>query len=53
MFGERACLSTQSAAAEVGERVLMGFRHAAKRSESEPTNPWIDRPSEARHRWSR
>ena len=25
----------------------MGFRHAAKRSESEPTNPWIDRPSEA------
>ena len=25
----------------------MGFRHAAKRSESEPTNPWIDRPSKA------
>lgn len=25
----------------------MGFRHAAKRSENEPTNPWIDPPSEA------
>src|SRR5664279_3988587 len=25
----------------------MGFRQAAKRTESEPTNPWIDRPSQA------
>ena len=25
----------------------MGFRHAAKRSQSEPTNPWIDQPSTA------
>ena len=34
-------------ASDGGRTVLMGFRHAAKRSESEPTNPWIDRPPEA------